>query len=127
MKSSLIKKLDILWSKQIRSRAPHCQRHVSSGHCIKLDAHHVIHRSIMITRWDIENGVALGAWCHRWHDDSAESNKKGFERWFKRLYPEKWKYIMAQKKKRFQFKDFHYEIVKKALEEGANLCDRLES
>ena len=81
MKSSLIKKLDKLWSAKIRERG-HCEycREVDN-----LNAHHIIARSKRATRWLLENGVCLCAKHHVFSSDmSPHLNPVEFIRWLER-------------------------------------------
>jgi hypothetical protein len=57
---SLKKKSDILWAKIVREVGM-CERCKSKFH---LNAHHIIGRSGIALRYDLENGVCLCVGCH---------------------------------------------------------------
>lgn len=72
--------LDRLWSELVRG-AGACER---CGRPEALQAHHVVKRRYKATRWDLNAGVCLCHFCHRW----AEEHPKDFERWFIRSFGE---------------------------------------
>jgi len=116
MKSLYKRKLDKIWSQTIRNRDGKCMKHIGT-HPSLLNAHHVIFRSKGdILRWDVQNGISLcGIPCHRWNDNSAHTNNGPFNEWFAKEYPERWKYLLAQKEKVIQFKDYHYELIENCI------------
>lgn len=65
---SVSKSLDSLWSKIVRKRDPKCCK------CGKptTEAHHIFGRRAMATRWELDNGLGLCAYCHKF-------DKFGFE------------------------------------------------
>jgi len=125
MKSTLVKKLDKLWAKAIKERDIYCQKHIGKQYSTRMNAHHIIFRSKgNILRWDVINGVLLCSMpCHKFHNGSAHMDNQDFNDWFAMCNPSKWKYLQERKNKRVQFKDFHYEIIKDALETLTPLAD----
>lgn len=73
VKKHEIKKLDILWSKKVRS-VEICQLCGKKG---VLHAHHIYSRRHYNTRWDIDNGICLCYRCHLFfvHKDTYEAAK----------------------------------------------------
>lgn len=59
--ASLKKKLDILWSKQIRERDRICQK---CGKAKASQAAHIISRGNLSTRWNPKNGIGMCYYCH---------------------------------------------------------------
>lgn len=87
MKKSLIKKLDLTWSKKIREYGM-CER------CRKpspLNAHHFYSRSIRSVRWDIFNGFCLCVGCHVFSSKfSAHKTPAEFFEWAIDLRGQEW-------------------------------------
>jgi 5-methylcytosine-specific restriction endonuclease McrA len=66
------KTLDKLWSKKVRELAENkCEICRDYG---KLQAHHIVPRSIYAVRWDTNNGVCLCPDCHTKSVLSAHKN-----------------------------------------------------
>lgn len=127
MKRSLRKKLDRAWSEQIRKRDQYCQYHISGSNYSRLNAHHIMPRSKGdLLRWDVVNGISLCVHCHKWHDRSAHKSQKKFQEWFRLCHPEKWRYLMKQKRKLVQFKDYDFEEILYAIESETPLGDVLK-
>lgn len=78
MKKSLIKKLDLAWSKKVREYGM-CEK------CAKLsplNAHHFYSRSIRSVRWDTDNGFCLCVGCHVFSSNfSAHKTPAEFVEW----------------------------------------------
>jgi len=59
--TAIEKRLDDLWQRAVKLRDHHrCRNCYGNG----TDAHHIIHRNNMATRWDIDNGRTLCRECH---------------------------------------------------------------
>jgi len=63
-RKKLIKKLDATWSLLVRQKCM-CELCGARGDIKSFDAHHVVRRSYMATRWELSNGVCLCKGCHR--------------------------------------------------------------
>jgi len=65
---SVKKACDKLWSQCVRLRDPHCCK------CGKMttEAHHIFGRRALATRWELDNGLGLCPYCHKF-------DKFGFE------------------------------------------------
>lgn len=74
-KRKLIKKLDILFSKIVRSKG-YCQ---ICGKTDSLQCAHVLSRRHMQTRWDFDNALCL---CWNCHFNFAHKDPIGFARWY---------------------------------------------
>lgn len=83
---------DTKWSKLIRQRdGDTCQVCGNFGH---QNAHHILTRSIKGLRFEPLNGISLCAACHVFsHEFSAHKTPEAFKRWFKKKFPDRWKYI----------------------------------
>ena len=119
MKKSLRKKLDILWSKKVRERDKWCKRHVGKNYSSRLNAHHIITKSTGdMLRWDVVCGISLCCIpCHKWGENSAHNNPAAFQKWYRLTFPHNWRYLQKRKKIIFSFKDWHYPIIKEAIED----------
>lgn len=71
-KKSLKKKMDVLWSKLIRSKGA-CE--VCGGS--PDNAHHIVGRINYALRWDLKNGICLCVGCHF----KAHNNPMWFMDW----------------------------------------------
>lgn len=65
-RAKLIKELDILWSRKIRTRDKWiCQRCGKGGKISKgIHGAHIFSRNNYSTRWDLDNGITLCMPCH---------------------------------------------------------------
>ncbi len=108
-------KLDSLWGKIIHTRDKVCQRCGRSN--TKLDAHHIFYKRFMATRWDPQNGILLCFNpCHKFGENSAHQDIKGFRKWVKTKIGEVNFQILEVKKKNIvRFPD--YEINRLYLEQ----------
>ena len=72
---AIIKKLDVLFSKQVRERDGVCQycKKSSTTYC-----HHIFSRRHMGTRWLMENAVSLCVYCHRFRAHGDPENFRDF-------------------------------------------------
>jgi hypothetical protein len=74
------RRCDRLWSEVVRQRAGYCcERCGATSAESQLHAHHVYGRSNHRLRFEILNGVALCARCHRWTHD----NPLSYATWFR--------------------------------------------
>ena len=94
-KTKVKKRLDKLWSKIIRSKG-YCE---VCGKREYLNAHHIIGRRAMNTRYDLRNGCCLCSGCHTFGNKSAHQNPLWFDEWlrnnrnsdYKHLKEKQWK------------------------------------
>ena len=78
-KTTIKKSCDKLWSKIIRSKG-HCEICRTTQN---LEAHHIVTRSRIPTRWDVDNGICLCSKHHKFCTEiSAHGNSIAFARWF---------------------------------------------
>ena len=94
-KKTVKNKCDKLWREIIYRRdcdtCQKCGKPVSGN---DRQASHVIPRTYGWLRWDVENGKVLCYRCHvEWHENPLESAK-----WFEEKFPERWKYLLVQKR-----------------------------
>jgi|TARA_Y100000310_G_C20307663_1_gene634718 5-methylcytosine-specific restriction endonuclease McrA len=67
--------LDRAFSRAVRERAGGlCERCGKPSRA--LEAHHVVKRRILATRWDLGNGVALCPPCHWWAENYPEDARE---------------------------------------------------
>jgi hypothetical protein len=59
-----------------------------------LNAHHVVGRENHNLSWDIENGVSLCSWCHKFSSTGAHKGGIIFSEWFRQKYPERYEYLL---------------------------------
>jgi hypothetical protein len=99
---------DSLWKEAVAIRAGRCcemtgeidRKPNGSPRFPKHSSHHIIRRSWLRYRWDLNNGVYLNA---RWHE-FAEKTPHRFDVWLKENKPERFKWYEDQyplKSKRF--------------------------
>jgi hypothetical protein len=93
-KTTIKKRLDKLWSLLIR-KVGKCE---ICGGIQYLNAHHIIGRKALNTRWDINNGCCLCAGCHTLKNRSAHQDPLFFIDWLKRTRPEDFKYLDKKRK-----------------------------
>ena len=88
-----IKRLDTLWSLVVRNQQK-CEWSGQKGDLKAFDAHHIIRRSNLSTRWSLENGCCLTKGVHRFkvHMDTMTAHQlieklkiKRGEDWYKKL------------------------------------------
>jgi hypothetical protein len=79
-----IKDLDIAWTKKVKDRdnwtCQICKKKVSGHNC---QAHHILPKTIKLTRWDINNGITLCYQHHKVGKFSAHMNAIWFTFWLK--------------------------------------------
>jgi len=93
-KKTVRKRIDKLWSEIVRS-LEHCEV------CGKQDynnAHHIIGRTDLRTRWDIRNGTCLCSGCHTMNNQSAHGNPLWFNDWLEENRAEDYKYLKQKMK-----------------------------
>lgn len=84
------KKCDALWGEIIRS-VGHCE--VCGKSECQLHAHHLIHRSAIFFRHNLNNGVCLCPYCHEFSVKlSAHGAPWAFEAWMKKHKPSQYKW-----------------------------------
>jgi len=103
------KKADDQWSLAVRLSHKRCEICGKPGTLIKsgleiggLNAHHVIGRSNMKFRHDLNNGLCLCVYCHRFRKDLSPHagsviGVSGFIDWFKENKPVQWAWFMKRK------------------------------
>ena len=81
-RSSLIKALDALVSRQVRERDGYrcrkCGVNRSGG---RVYHHHIFTKIRLTTRWDLKNGVTLCFYCHRWAHSAGEEFREWVLTW----------------------------------------------
>lgn len=108
--SWLNKKLDDLWSKNVRKRG-RCE---VCGRTENLHAHHIFTRTKHITRWDLQNGVCL---CYHHHFNFAHQTPMEFHDWLVELKGAEW-----VDKLRFKSN----QIAKFSMEEKMEMIEKLQ-
>lgn len=93
-KTQIKKKLDKLWSETIRSKG-RCE---ICGKSDYLNAHHIIGRRALNTRWDLRNGCCLCSGCHTFKNQSAHQDPLFFIEWLKKNRPEDLEYLKEKRK-----------------------------
>ncbi len=82
-RKKLIKDCDVLWRKAVKARDRCCR--VCNREEGKLDAHHIIKRNHMATRWDLSNGCLL---CFNHHFAEGHHNPVQMYRNLAEIYGE---------------------------------------
>jgi len=59
----------------------------------KPNAHHLIPRIIKETRFDLQNGITLCAYCHRFSKTSPHQNAMAFTKWLETYEPYLFNYL----------------------------------
>lgn len=106
-------RLDYNWANIVKERANNCCEICGSNKSI--NAHHVISRRILRTRWDLRNGIALCSSHHFFGNFSAHSNPIWFLNWFKLYRPDDYKYLESVKN----------EIISYSLEDYQEILEKL--
>lgn len=83
--------LDAAWAKYVKERDGVCMMCGGNG---VLAAHHSFGRVHKMTRWDVDNGVALCWPCHQYR---AHGDPLGYSAWFKSKFGEE-KYDLLERK-----------------------------
>ena len=81
----LTDKADALWRAKVKARDQVCQK---CGYDSTLEAHHIIKRWNLSTRWNVDNGILLCRDCHRRGPHSAHNDEAGFAEWINRILGE---------------------------------------
>lgn len=90
-RTTLVHKLDILWSKVVRKYGK-CEVCDGIGH---LNAHHIISRSNYKLRWDLQNGACLCSGHHSLCNLSAHKNPAWFmDIWLESKRPQDKRYLI---------------------------------
>lgn len=115
--SAVKKSCDALWSKLVKARAgERCERCGAVPEDPRgFHAHHVDGRNNHRLRYDVRNGVALCAACHRWGHDHPLL----YAKWFSEHRPEDAEWVMMDPKQR--------EILKRSLSDYLELEQSLRS
>lgn len=95
---------DAKWSKLVRQRdGDTCQVCGNYGY---QNAHHILSRSIKPLRFEPFNGISLCVSCHVFnHNFSAHKTPEAFKRWFKKKFPERWKFISKKRQTHMSERD----------------------
>ncbi len=107
------KRLDKLWSQIIRSKGS-CE---ICGKTEYLNAHHVIGRRKLATRWDLRNGACLCSSCHTFSQNSAHQNPIWFDQWLRNNRPEDYKHLQEKQWEIKKFTKKELELLEVALKE----------
>ena len=106
-------KCDRLWSRLIRER---------DGCCIvcgnpRLQAHHLISRSAVFYRHNLENGVSLCAQCHEYNNKlSAHGAPWAFDDWMRRNRPDQYAWWEKSRHSIIEGQKIDYKAIYKELE-----------
>lgn len=105
---------DRLWSEAVRLRDNNtCQK---CGATNGIDAHHVICKSVsLLLRHDLRNGIALCNNCHTFGNESAHKNGLQFAKYFERIRPDDYKFLMKWKYKTAP--NYDYKLTELSLKE----------
>lgn len=106
------------WGQAIRDRDQICQIGKALRYSTlmsecqgEFEAHHLIGRGNKHLRNNPDNGIELCSFHHKYCPKfSPHANKKGFERFLKKYYPERWKFLQKHKheiNKGSEFKEIH--------------------
>jgi hypothetical protein len=93
-KTKIRNKIDKLWSGIVRSLG-NCQ---VCGKSDYLNAHHIIGRTDLRTRWDLRNGICLCSGCHTMNNQSAHNNPLWFMEWMREHRGEDFIYLHEKMK-----------------------------
>ena len=108
-KTNWKKKADAAWSLMIRLRYKHCQICSRPGYITKagiavggLNAHHIIGRSNLRFRHNLNNGHCLCVRCHKFSRTCGPHSGSiigitGYVDWFKDNYPKQWAWFLEHK------------------------------
>lgn len=110
-------KCDKLW-REIICRDGRCEICRSSG---RIEAHHLISRSAVFFRHNLNNGIALCAQCHKWNlGCSAHASPWAFEDWLRRNKPDQYAWWTENRHTIITGRKIDYDEVYKMLAEGAD-------
>ncbi len=77
-RNSLKKALDVEMSKRVRERDKHRCRKCGRE---RVYHHHILTKTRLTTRWDMENGISLCYHCHKWAHAAAEEFREWVLSW----------------------------------------------
>jgi hypothetical protein len=101
-------KLDKLWGQAIHARGNKCELCGREG---RLEAHHIFTRSRLTTRWDLDNGILLCSYCHKFSPVcSAHKAPYEFIKWLGEHKGKDWLSKLAQKSNQI-FKGTYEEVL----------------
>ena len=87
------KKKDQYWASMIK--LDYDNKCAVCGKTERLNAHHILPREFLKTRWDRMNGIALCPGCHKFCMKSAHKNGFWFVKWLNENEPEKTEYLWS--------------------------------
>lgn len=97
-REKLIKQVDDLWSIAVKVRAGYkCEISGKTNHQTRLNSHHFITRDVKALRFDMKNGVCLGAGEHTLSRHSAHKAPKWFEGQMLEVRHDDWNYCQEHK------------------------------
>ena len=108
------KKCDAVWAEIIKTIDGH--KCAVCGDPVRLNAHHLIDRSQLLTRYEIKNGIALCPLHHQFcRDMSAHKSPVRFSYWLFNEYPQRALFVVhvkldkkedeEKKKRKFNYKE----------------------
>ena len=103
-KSKLIKENDEMWSVLVRNRFNYTCAMCDDGVRKPVSAHHIFGRSNKATRWEVDNGVALCYYHHRFCIHGGRCSPEEILVFYKRILGEKrYKELKEMAKKPVKF------------------------
>ena len=91
-------KLDTAWSLAVKVRAKYKSELSGMGKFqTRLNSHHFITRDVKALRYDLRNGVCIGAGEHTLSRQSAHKAPKWFEEQMLEIRPDDWNYCQEHK------------------------------
>lgn len=91
-----------LWSLKIRNigKCELCGKKYGEinekGKKIILQAHHIIGRENLNLAWDLNNGICLCSYCHKFSKIGPHKGSIIFSEWLRKNYPEKYEYLLKK-------------------------------
>jgi len=105
----IINKLDKLWRDAVNSVGS-CDYCGSSSR--KLNAHHIVTRSVSALRWKMLNGICLCSYHHSLSSDfSAHKTPLEFHAFLEKKYPGRYDKLMIMKRNKIGTKDFQLKAI----------------
>ncbi len=113
-KSTVRNRLDMKWSKLIKLGG-YCEYCKKSG--VRLEAHHIIGRRNLNTRWDKENGICLCTYHHKFSSTfSAHETPTVFTEWLESYWgKERLEFLKNESKKNRSYSVTDYLEIEKGL------------
>jgi len=121
---------DTLWGKIIKWLAPFGRCEITACARPAHEAHHIIKRDNLFTRYKTRNGIGLCVLHHRLDNDfSAHLTKDKFMAWLEEHKPDQFQWVQENKFKisfeRFDYKE-QYDILLKEWQDGEGQTEKEE-